>query len=45
MPHAAQSGRFQRQRRGGDVHAHAANHDGHQLLLAQPQSEIVNALH
>ena len=34
MAHATQPGRFQRQRRGGDVHAHAAYHDGHQLLRA-----------
>ncbi|MBV6474737.1 MAG: hypothetical protein MOGDAGHF_00225 [Rhodocyclaceae bacterium] len=42
---AAQPRRFQRQFRRGDIHAHAADHDRHQLPPTEPQAEIIHAFH
>jgi hypothetical protein len=42
---AAQARHFQRQLRGRNIHAHAADHDRHQFLFAQTQAEIIDALH
>jgi hypothetical protein len=41
---AAQARGFQRQFGGRDVHPHAADHDRHQFLFAQPQAEIIDAV-
>ncbi|MOA31962.1 hypothetical protein D3C78_1531480 [compost metagenome] len=42
---AAQTGSFQRQRGGGNVHAHATGDDGDQLFVAQFQAKVIYALH
>ena len=42
---AAQTGRFEGQLGGGNVHAHAANDEGNQFFFAKFQAEIINALH
>ena len=45
MAHAAQPCRLQRQLCGGNVHAHAADHEGDQLRAAEFQAEIVDSFH
>ena len=45
MTDPAQACGFQRQIRGGDIHPHTADHDGHQLLLTEVQTEIINSFH
>jgi hypothetical protein len=45
MSHATQSRGFQCQFGGGNIHAHPANHDWYQLLLAKAQAKIIHTFH
>ena len=42
---SAQPRRFESQVCSGDINPHAANHNGHILLLAEAQTEIINSFH
>ncbi|MCY1535186.1 hypothetical protein D9M68_705800 [compost metagenome] len=45
VAHATQAGGLQRQVGGRDIHAHAADHDGHHFLAAHLQAEIFQSSH
>ena len=45
MANPAQTGGFQRQIGGGNIHPHAADHDRNQLMFAQSQAKIIHTLH
>ena len=45
VAHAAQPGRLHRQVGRRNVHTHASNHDGHELLAAQVHAEVIQTFH
>ena len=45
MADTAKTSSLQRQHGGRNIHTHAADHDRHQLVLAQAQAKIVDSFH